>query len=417
MAVRHVLVASGVCLALAGWLVLGHAAHHRRSGLPAIGAYAEGGSPARDPALEPVLGDRLAELAIATDQAHRGSSAGERERVAIDAELRASPVIAALGPGAAAAWRDLLDALARWSDTGGDDARATRDAAEALRERAQAFSDQLAWLGLGYYVEGTTFGRGHAAVFAYRVENVAFVRAGDERIRVLELRRIDRLNAARALLGLESEDRGDPVVLLDAVDDFVARKLAPVLAGQPLELGGGFASLDQLAAAAGDAVRRELAAVPSVQGAVIATVRRHEARHAIDLEGDLPRAPPALAQLIGPHAGGPFARRARAELAAYLSQIANDPATPQLALWNLASLALHGGRWGTPESYVAVVVVEGLARRIGSVTAPCVQGGELDRGQLARVALPLAQLTDEELRIQARALWHELYGETVLRLE
>ena len=411
------LVASGVCLALAGWLVLGHAAHHRRSDLPAIGAYANGGTPAGDAALEPVLGDRLAELVLATDQAHRGSSAGERERVAIDAELRASPVIAALGPGAAGAWRELLDALARWSETGGDDVRATREA-EALRARARAFSDQLAWLGLGYYVEGVTFGGGHGAVLAYRVENVAFVRAGRERVRVLELRRIDRLAAARALLGLESEDGGDPIVLLDAVDDFVARKLAPVLAGQPYELGGGFASIDQLAAAAGDAVRRELAAVPSVPGAVIATVRRHEARHAIDLDGEPPRAPAALVLLLGPHAGGPFARRARAELAAYLSQIANDPATPQLALWNLASLALHGGRWGTPESYVAVVVIEGLARRIGSVAAaPCVQGGELDRGQLARVALPLAQLTDEELRIQARALWHELYGETVLRLE
>lgn len=415
------LVASGACLAVAGWLVLGHAAHRGRPELPGIGAYADGGAPARDPALEAVLGDRLAALAIATDEARRGSSAGERERVAIDAELRASPVIARLGPGAVLAWRDLLDALARWSDTG-DDARTARDAAEALRHRAQAFTDQLALLGLGYYVEGATFGgaRGrHGAVFAYRVEDVAFVRAGPERRRVLQLRRIDRLDAERALLGLEPGDEGDPIVLLDQIDDFIARKLAPVLAGEPYELGGGFASLDRLELAAGDAVRRELVSVPSVRDAVVATVRRHEARHAIDLDrGDPPRAPAALVRLVGSHPGGPFERRARAELAAYLSQIANDPATPQLALWNLASQALHAGRWGTPEAYVAVVVLEGLGRRIGPVpAAPCVQGGQLDRGELAQIALPLTQLTDEELRIQARALWHELYGDTLLTLE
>jgi len=237
---------------------------------------------------------------------------------------------------------------------------------------------------------------------------------------VLELRRLDRLDAERTLLGMQSELLGDPVVLLDQIEDFVSDRLAPVLAGSGYALGDDTASVRRLGAAAGAAVRAELSVSREpVADLVVATVRRHEARHAIDIDRDTPlRMPAPLAALVGPHDGDAFAQRARAELAAYTSQIAGEPHTPQLALWNLATQAFHHERWGTPESYVAVVVIEGLARHAGAALhMPTVRRGQLDRAQLAELALPLASLSDDELRTAARALWFELYDEPYMAIE
>ena len=79
-----------------------------------------------------------------------------------------------------------------------------------------------------------------------------------------------------------------------------------------------------------------------VHDLVAASVRRHEAEHAFDYDRETElRYPQVLADMLGaPHDldGNEVAlvRSARAELSGYLSQIANDPATPQAALWHLA---------------------------------------------------------------------------------
>jgi hypothetical protein len=144
-----------------------------------------------------------------------------------------------------------------------------------------------------------------------------------------------------------------------------------------------------------------------VHRVVVATVRRHEARHGLDNELAEPlRFPAVLAADLGPMAEGThqsLVLRARAELAAYLSQIASDPVTPQLALWNLASLGFNRDHWGQAESYVAVVVIEGLARRFGIATrGSVIHDGQLDRSRLAALARPLALLSDDDLRAVAR---------------
>jgi hypothetical protein len=404
---------------IAAWLAATHASGRSRPDPPpAIGAYATGGTPTRDPQLEDLFGEQLAELAVSTDEARHGKSASERERTWTTKQLRAALPIVVRGPWLTAAWQEFLDSLGRWSDAPFG-SRGFRPAEHDLRMRAHALTDQLATLGLGYYIDAAVFvdhGRAHAVTLAYRVEDVAFVYVAGERIRVLTLRRLDRLNAERQLLGMQSEELGDPVVLLDQIEDFVSDRLAPVIAGGRYELGDDRTSVHQLGAAAGEAVRRELARPGAVADFVVATVRRHEARHAYDLEhGEPPRAPDALAAYLGGHVRDAFGIRARAELAAYLSQIADDPITPQLALWNLASQAFHVERWGSAESYVAVVVLEGLARHAGGALAihPVVREGQLDRGQLAALALPLANLSDGELRVAARELWRELFDQTL----
>ncbi len=350
---RHAL-AGAIGLVLAGAFAFAGIALHpsprraRAEHVVGTGAYFHGGVPTYEPALDRLLGDELPDLVIAVDQGHFGRP-GDAAIVA-HGEVLAGP------------WQELVAALERWSshhDSGAD-----------LRKRAHAVSDAFATLGLGYYLRADVLvdhGIKHAAVFAYRVERVSFVRIGGEAHRVLELRRLDRLNLTHTLLGMQADDLGDPVVLLDKVDEWIASHVDPVLRGDGWPLDD-----PALAAAAGDAVRRELAGrdASEIHRLVIATVRRHEARHDFDSDHEPPR------------------DRVAAELSAYLSQIANDPVTPQLDLWNLASLAR---RAGTAEARVAAQLLPALAN-----------------GQPVRT---LAYISDDDLRARARALWRELYGE------
>jgi hypothetical protein len=396
------------------------------------GAYFHGGTPARDEALEKLITTELTDLVIETDAERRGSHEGAR-RAKHAAELRNAPLIAARGPALAAAWRDLVDSLDRWTDVR---TRSFRAAEAELGRRAQALSDQFAAIGLGIYVQADVMldhGIARAVVFTFAVEEVAFVRAGGQPRRVLSLRRLDELNLRHTLLGRQGDEHGDPVVLLDQVDSFVNERVMPTLAGYRYPLGDsawrGTIYGAGIAHVAGEAVRRELEAAlgyevgPSryaearnvVARVITASVRRHEARHGIDRDRETAlRYPKQLAAYV-PNDKNELALRTRAELAAYLSQIGNDPVSPQFALWNLASLTFNRERWQSAEFYAGVVIIEGLARQLGIASpGPALIHGSFERQRLVAVAEPLAAQSSEKLRAAARQLWIELYGEPML---
>ncbi|MBV8760260.1 MAG: hypothetical protein JO257_23415 [Deltaproteobacteria bacterium] len=369
---------------------LRHPARHHASGAPYVGAFATGGTPLYDLDLEQMLAIEMPRIAWL---------GGEAPAWLRDAMNKRAPLVAP--------WHAFLDAAADRSKKKG----------VKMRAAAHALSNALAGENLGYQVAAYDVDN-RAVVFVYRVDQVVFVRCDGEPRRVLDLRRIDHVQLERFVLGLESSDVGDPVVMLDRVEEFVATHVRPVAQGAAYELGDDTFRRStagaRLASAAGTAIRGELAEPIEKKATVgelfAASVRRHEARHSIDVEHDLELpTPPALERIVGE---GPFAVRARAELAAYLTQIAYDPALPQLALWNFANQAFDSDYSYGAEGVAAVVALEGLARHVGGgVRPPAMLHGRLDRGTLAETALPLAQVSDDQLRTAARELFEELFGE------
>jgi len=423
-------VALGVLLLV--WLAVAirRPSHPARPIPPLVtGAYFHGGTPARDEALEKYVVDELTDLVIETD-ADRGGSHDGAPRAKHAAELRDSPVIASRGPGLAAAWRELIDTFDHWVDVRVR-SKEFRTASAELGRRAQTVSDQFATLGLGLYLQSDVMldrGVAHAALFVFAVEEVVYVRAGGEPRRVLSLRRLDELDLRHTLLGRQGDELGDPVVLLDQIDELVNARVLPTLQGDVYPVGDeAWRSTIYgrgIAYRAGEAIRNELLAAvgtgsieelrPKVARIIAASVRRHEARHGIDNERSTPlRFPKQLAAYVD-NDGGPMAMRARAELAGYLSQIGNEPVTPQFALWNLASLTFNRARWHTAEFYAGVVIIEGLARQLAIGDGPVLTRGQFDRQRLVALAEALAAQSSDKLRAAARNLWIELYGEPML---
>jgi hypothetical protein len=256
LAVAVVAALGGLGYAIATYHKPAHA-YARVERTPSADAYRTGGVPLHDPIIDAALDKPLTELVAG---AARARDEGVGPFTAPLAKLRATD----LGHGAplAAAWQHMLEAYARAvgaAQLGPD----TRDVVD-LRESVRALTDQFAAAGLGYFLEGR-FSAGYALVQAYRVEEVAFVYTNGAPRRVLTISRIDHLNTAYAVLGMDDEDVGDPVIHRERIDEYVASTELPVLAPDApyplaeqtwLDAPAGKA----IAAAAGVAVRREYAA-------------------------------------------------------------------------------------------------------------------------------------------------------------
>jgi hypothetical protein len=487
-------IVAALCITFGTFALLHAVAHKSRLYArplppPSAGAYADGGVPLQDPALDKLLDEDITRLVADTGRAQE--SGGTIEPLLT--ELRTPPAIASHGPALIKAWHGLLDAYGHAAHV------ADQQSSDALREAAHVVTQEFASAGLGYFLEGRVR-REQPIVQAYRVDEVVFVTAGGKPRRVLSLRRLDHLNLSWALLGMQSEDIGDPVVLLDQIDENVASTVLPVLVltasyelAEPEWLATDVGR--ELGKQVGEVVRGELTAalgadaqaagkiaallverkritdewrdsldergltmadiddlylpdkmlsqlenlVPKYQQRRVAeiedtiteleapriatrlrellaaTVRRHEAQHGFDDDRETElRYPAPLEALLGAPLDGDGKERgivhsARAELSAYLSQVANDPATPHLALWNLARQVFTEDRVGTGESYAAVVILEGLARQLGVTVDE--QGNAFDRDHLAGLAKRIAAQPADRLRGAAAKLWTELYGE------
>lgn len=472
---------------------------------PAAGAFKDGGVPLADPGIEALFIDKLTALVLESDRDRQGGGL-DKDRKAHSLALIGAPEIGKHGPALVKAWADMLEMLDRWVYVP-QSSEGFREIAREFRHRVRSVSDQLAAAGIGYYLEGDVRSRSsgaHALIYTYRVEEVVFVDAGAAPRRVLSLRRLDRINLTHTLLGMQSTELGDPVLLLDQIDEHVATHVLPVLEPDaPYQLGddtyqrhdgaglaniAGAAVRDELAAAFGAdapaaltigallaerahiiedwrvqmdrkgwrlartdalflpedmiaqlegdvpnyqrdraaAIEDELARLEAPRIAsrchqlVASTIRRHEAQHGLDDDRASPlRYPKVLEALLGDATdehGEPvrYVERARAELSAYTSQLANDRFTPQLSLWNVARFAFNDDQWGTPEAYAGVLIVEGLARHLNIPSlGPVIHDRTIDRARLAALAAPMARIGPEPLRAAARSLWSELYGEPV----
>ncbi|GEM_PF-1190669 len=477
---------------------------------PAAGAFKDGGVPLPDPAIEKLFKDELTDLVLESDR-DRQSGGMDKDRKAHSDALLAAPAITAKGAALTKAWTDMLGMLDRWVSV----PMASEEfetIARDFRHRVRDVSDQLAAAGIGYYLEGDVMIRGsgaaNALVYSYRVEEVVFVKAGTQPRRVLSLRRLDQINLVHTLLGMQSTELGDPVLLLDQIDQHVATQVLPVLEpNAPYQLGDdAFATSEgmKLSALAGKAIRDEMSAalgkdaeaahaiarllaeraklveewreimdrkgwrlartnnlflpdglIDSVEGdvtnaqrdraraieeelarieapriasqvhqMVAATVRRHEAQHGLDDDRSEPlRYPKQLREFLGDKTededGEPirYVEHGRAELSAYVSQVANDPTTTQLSLWNVARFAFDDDQVNSAEFYAGVLVLEGLARHAKIPSpGPAIHDRRVDRARLLEIATPLVTMTSEQLRTAARALWKELYAEEIIAI-
>lgn len=377
-----------------------------------------------------------------------------------------------------------------------------------------ALNDALARLNLGYYVDAEVrterpSGRHHAHrhhvyLSTFTVERVSFYESDGSRLRALRLRRLDRLNFARRMLGFTRPQVRDGLVLLDRIEGYMVDTVLPALGPEarmplvdeasrdegiwiePLEEAAARDAREEATALVGEdalvlgelfATRHrilrgwierfsqvritlprgfdfeleryrtleelvprsewnEFASVAEdleddenrrayrgIEGAFVDSIERHEVQHRLDYLGDtFSHFPEALVQYTGPpEVEGMENRRARqavAELSAYLSELARDPRVVKM---NLALFSTHLFRrpaWGTGECYAALVVFEGLARRLGiSAHGSLTQGRWINRQTMAFLYLDIRARPSREIAEAAAALFEELFGAPLPPLE
>lgn len=198
---------------------------------PVAAAFAQGGLPGTDARLETLLRDELAALVIETDRVAAGNAAGEAQRRIRLQALRSAPWFAQRGGAVARAWDSFLrtlDAAAVWPLPEAQG----RVLAEQVQTAARELSDEFAALGVGYYLDTQSYrsnGQTHTMVYSYRVTEVTLVHIDGKPQRVLNLRRLDKLNLQRSVLGMESEALGAAVVLLDQMEEHVLEHIVPAL--------------------------------------------------------------------------------------------------------------------------------------------------------------------------------------------
>lgn len=238
----------------------------------------------------------------------------------------------------------------------------------------------------------------------------------DEARAIADERAVTALAAAmarrrRSFEAVAGELREDGLVL--AMPETYAYDLAPL----ELALGGvdGALRRELREAQAGLEVAELGAAYRAIEEAYLLSIARHEAQHRLDYEDDrLVAVPDALARYTGRTESedrvNHLAERANAELSAYLSQIAREPARAAGHLVFVSTFVMSRDSWGMPETYAALVIFESLARELGLAPAELIVAGRVVRGEIARLFLAMRARSGDELSAAAQRAWRALYG-------
>jgi hypothetical protein len=164
------------------------------------------------------------------------------------------------------------------------------------------------------------------------------------------------------------------------------------------------------------------AAYERLEESYLVSIAQHEAQHRLDFEAHrLAGIPGALAHYTGHREldapVDPMAERTNAELSAYLSQVAREPARARTVLISIIAFVMSRHDWGRPECYAALVIFDELARKLRIAHEAFVVDHQIERRELARVYSALRTHTGDDLSRAALAVWRDLYGMELPRLE
>ena len=155
-------------------------------------------------------------------------------------------------------------------------------------------------------------------------------------------------------------------------------------------------------------------AFEALRDALASSVERHEVQHRLDSRSPLPM-PEALAARVGPLVQDgrerPPAARARAELSAYLAELARDDRTGRVGLTMIGRFLFDRRLHGSAECYAALAIFEGLAGALAVPdAAPLIVRRSVDRSAVARLYLALAKEPPARIRDAAKRLWEQLFA-------
>jgi hypothetical protein len=172
-------------------------------------------------------------------------------------------------------------------------------------------------------------------------------------------------------------------------------------------------ALAQIDAALDDRTRAD--AFEALRDALADSVERHEVQHRLDAMAPPRPLPAVLEARVGPLTEDGkerwVATASRAELSAYLGELARDARTPRVGLSLIARFLFDADLHGTPESYAALTILEGLGQALGIDGAGAMlRAGKIDRRAASVVWTGLVAAPPERLRDEAGKLWGRLFG-------
>jgi hypothetical protein len=157
-------------------------------------------------------------------------------------------------------------------------------------------------------------------------------------------------------------------------------------------------------------------AYADLESAFLESVERHEVQHRLDYELDEETLPDRLEALTGPAefrgAENQRATRARAELSAYLAELARGPKVVKTNLALLSRFLLDRRSWGTAESYSTLVLFETMVHELGIEEEPLLVDRRIDREAVSQAYLAIREKDAEQIAEAAARSWSDLFGAT-----